>query len=93
MVFKLQYTDPSLIKSKDKRRATKGFICIQHNNKNELLRIADKLEVKGLNTKNTIKDICTELEAKLRENEINERKKGKKSKKKWFYEYIEVLSK
>lgn len=93
MVFKLQYTDPSLIKSKDKRRATKGFICIQHNNKNELLRIADKLGVHGLNNKNTIKEICMELESKLRENEIKERKKGKKSNKKWFYEYIEVLSK
>lgn len=93
MVFKLQYTNPSLIKSKDKRRATKGFICIQHNNKKELLRIANKLGVKGMTNKNTIKDICMELEGKLRENEINERVKGKKSNKKWFYEYIEILNK
>jgi len=93
MVFKLQYTDPSLIKSKDKRRATKGFICIQHNNKKELLRIAEQLKVENVNNKDTIKEICVKLESKLRENEIGERKKGNKSDKKWFYEYIEVLSK
>jgi hypothetical protein len=93
MVFKLQYTDPRLIKSKDKRRATKGFICIQHNNKNELLQIANKLGIKDLSSKNTIKDICVHLEKKLRDKEQSERDKGKKSDIKWFYEYIELINK
>ena len=90
MVFKLKYTSTNPnIKSIDKRKINKGFICGQHGNKNELVEIAEKLGVKAKIEKNTIANICWTIENKLRENEIKERKKN--SNIKWFYEYIEIL--
>lgn len=91
MVFKLRYTHPESILSKDRRRMFKGFICNQHSNKKELLDIAEKLDIKGFTKKTTIQHICTNIEEKLRHNEVNERN-NPKSKIKWFYEYIELIN-
>jgi len=90
MVFKLKYTNPDVIMSKDKRRIFKGFICNQHSNKKELLNIASELGIDKLDKKSTIYHICSNIETKLRENEINER--HNKSNVKWFYEYIELVN-
>jgi hypothetical protein len=87
MVFKLKYTKPNKILSKDKRQKYKGFICNQHSNKKELLKIGELLKINDFNIKSTINNICDKIEMKLRENEIEER--NKKSNIKWFYEYIE----
>jgi hypothetical protein len=86
MQFKLQYIRTT--KTKDKRKILKGFVCSQHGNKKELFDIARKLgmNVSESNIK-TVDRICTLIELKLRELEIQERKK--KTVKKWFYEYIE----
>lgn len=91
MVFKLRYTNPENIKSKDKRRIYKGFICSQHNNKKEILAIAKNLGIDNLTIKSTIQKICCSIEEKLRKNEIAERAKPN-SKIKWFYEYIEIMN-
>ena len=86
MVFKLKYTKRE---DDDKRKIYKGFVCNQHNNKNELLNISSLLKIKGLSNKNTIDDICTKIELRLRKNENDERLK--KSNVKWFFEYVEIL--
>lgn len=87
IVFKLRYTTQFI--SPDKRRSLKGFVCSQHGDKNELIDIANHLGLDTSKIKNTIDDLCDNIEIKLRKNEINEQNKG--SNIKWFIEYIELL--
>lgn len=81
MVFKLR---PKRLKTEDKRKIEKGFVCNQSSNKGKIIEIAQKL---NLDTKGKkISVICNEIELKLRKNE-----RIKKGNKKWFYDYKDII--
>jgi hypothetical protein len=86
--MKLQYSDKSRKAILDKRKKLKGFICKQHNNKDELYNIAKNIGSEITENKRmTVDKICDIIEERLREREVEERQK--KTGIKWFYEYFE----
>lgn len=85
LVFKLR--DPITTYYLDRRKIPRGYVCSQVNDKSKLLNIAKKLKITTTTSTSNIETLCASIEAKLRENEAE-----KLDNKKWFYEYIELLS-
>ena len=86
--LKLQYSDKSRKAILDKRKKLKGFVCKQHNNKDELIEIANNIGAQiNKNKKMTVEILCDAIEERLRTKELEARKN--KTGVKWFYEYFE----
>lgn len=89
-IFKLRFVLKNI---HDKRKAPRGFVCSQINNKDMLLKIIEKLgyELTSQQKKEmTISDLCETIELILRKKQIESNKKGLKIR--YFYDYYHKYS-
>lgn len=92
LMFKMRLPSNSNKIIQDKRKISRGFSCVQNNDKKQIVEIARSLGLKtrsGSGNKLPVESVCYSIEMELRRRQTLSNKKN--SSVRWFYDYVDML--